>query len=301
MNVIGFTSGTTGHARGAILSQRTATLSAMWFATLFRLSPSSTFLACMPAYVYRGQAGGMAAVVAGATTVPLVFDAGAVLDAIETYCVTHVILAPAMVDRLLAHPTLADRDLTSLESVWIGGTPSSPAAVRQLAEHVAADLGSVYGMTEATGIASMRWTIGRSVDEDDDDRTWPPSAGPDRCSTSGWSATTGSISVPARSARSPSEVTRRWTAIGASPSGSAFDDDGWYHTGDLARRDEEGRLFLVNRRADVIVSGGLNVYAAEVEGVLASHPAVAACAVVERARSALGRDGLCRRGPDGRR
>ena len=126
VNVIGFTSGTTGRARGAILSQRTATMSALWFANLFQLSPSSTFLACMPAYVYRGQAGGMAPVVAGATIVPLLFEAGAVLDAIEEHRVTHAIFAPAMVDRLLAHPDLDDRDLSSLEGVWIGGAPSSP-------------------------------------------------------------------------------------------------------------------------------------------------------------------------------
>ena len=72
------------------------------------------------------------------------------------------------------------------------------------------------------------------------------------------------------------------------PPGAAFDADGWYHTGDLARRDGEGRLFLVDRRADVIVSGGLNVYAAEVERVLATHPAIAACAVVSASGPSVG-------------
>ncbi len=277
VNVIGFTSGTTGRARGAILSQRTATMSALWFANLFQLSPSSTFLACMPAYVYRGQAGGMAAVVVGATIVPLLFEAGAVLDAIEGHRVTHAIFAPAMVDRLLAHPDLDARDLSSLEGVWIGGAPSSPETVRRLSTHVRAELGSVYGMTEATGIASTRWTLGGAGD-DDQDLSSVGRPGPllDVRLVDGNGADVPTGDVGELIVSGDSMMDGYW----GEPPGVAFDADGWYHTGDLARRDGEGRLFLVDRRADVIVSGGLNVYAAEVERVLATHPDIAACAVV---------------------
>ena len=277
VNVIGFTSGTTGRARGAILTQHVATISGFWFANLFGLSETSTFLACMPAYVYRGQASMLAPVIAGARTVPLAFDAGAVLAAIEQLGVTHVILAPAMVDRILAHPELTSRDLSSLEGVWIGGAPTSPSVVLELAKHVHADLGSVYGMTEATGIASMRWNLDEAADEVARNLTsvGRPGALVDvrLVGDEGKDAAVGEVG----------EVTVRGDSVmrgywGEEP-GASF-TDGWYATGDMARRDVDGQLFLVDRRADIIVSGGLNVYAAEVEQVVGGHPAVAACAIV---------------------
>ena len=230
----------------------------------------------MPAYVYRGQAGGMAPVVAGATIVPLLFEAGAVLDAIEEHRVTHAIFTPAMVDRLLAHPDLDDRDLSSLEGVSIGGAPSSPEAVRRFATHVRAHLGSVYGMTEATGIASMRWTLGGAGDDQDLLSVGRPGPLLDVRLVDGNGADVRTGEVGELIVSGDSMMDGYW----GEPPGAAFDAGGWYHTGDLARRDSEGRLFLVDRRADVIVSGGLNVYAAEVERVLATHPAIAACAVV---------------------
>ena len=276
INAVGFTSGTTGRARGAILSQHTATSSALWFCSLFGLSTRSTFLACMPAYVYRGQGAAMAPAILGSRTVPLIFDAAAVLEAIEKHRVTHVILAPPMVDRLLGHPELASRDLSSLESIWIGGAPSSPEAVRRLFERVGCDIGSTYGMTEATGIASTRWSLGTGSDED---RDLLSVGRPGQLLDVRLLGSEGQVVRPGEIGevvvRGDSMMLGYW----GSPPEACF-TEGWFHTGDMATQEPDGRMFLVDRRADVIVSGGLNVYANEVELAINSHPAVMSCAVV---------------------
>lgn len=277
INVVGFTSGTTGRARGAILTQHIATTSGFWFAHLLGLDARSSFLACMPAYVYRGQASMLAPVISGARTIALPFDAGAVLAAIAKHRVTHVIFAPAMVDRLLAHPDMATRDLSSLQSIWIGGAPTSPAVVQQLGEQVHADIGSVYGMTEATGIASMRWNLDESDDEVARNLASVGRTGAllDVRLVRDDGSDAGDDEVGEVTVHGDSLMQGYW---GVPPDETFV--DGWYPTGDMATRDATGRLFLIDRRADIIVSGGLNVYAAEVEQLVGEHPAVMSCAIV---------------------
>jgi acyl-CoA synthetase (AMP-forming)/AMP-acid ligase II len=277
VNAIGFTSGTTGRPRGAILTQHTATTSALWFASNLGLGPESTFLACMPAYVNRGQAASMAPVVVGATTIPMIFNATSVLDAIEIHRVTHVILAPPMVDRLLTHPGSRHRDFSSLESVWLGGAPSAPVMIERLHDLVNCEIGSTYGMTEATGIASIRWSLEGSAEETLRELSSVGRTGPlldvrliGKDGNEVAAGTVGEITV-----RGDSLMEGYW----AVSSEECF-VNGWYPTGDMATRDWDGRLYLVDRRVDVIVSGGLNVYASEVEQALGTHPGVEQCAVV---------------------
>lgn len=276
INVVGYTSGTTGRTKGAVIGHHCSVMSAMWFAALYGLRPDDVFLACMPAYVYRGGGGGFASAVVGATTLPLGFDATAVLGAIERYRVTHAILAPAMVDRLIAHPDLRERDLSSLRGLWIGGAPSRPSSLSALAEVVGDILGSVYGMTEATGIASMRW----SVADDDTSRRRLTSVG--RPAPIVDLRLVGSDGAPV-DVGEPGEIVVRGDSVmdgywGEGVGGGL--DDGWFATGDVAVRDTDGYLYLVDRRSDVVNSGGLNVYSVEVERVLAEHPSIEDCSVV---------------------
>ena len=281
-HVIGFTSGTTGRPRGAVLSQQQALAAATWLATLFSITADDCFLACMPMYVYRGGSGALAPMVVGARSVIRDFDADAVVRAVRDEEVTHAILAPVMVDRILASPEAASGGFDSLREVWVGGAPSAPESVAALQRLTGATTGSVYGATEATAVASMRWpadarrahllgSIGRPAPlndvrlADESGREVRPGE-------------PGEIQV-----RGATVMSGYWP--GADGEGLV---DGWYCTGDIAVRDDEGYLFLVDRRADIINSGGLNVYSVEVEQVLLAHPRVAECAVVSSPDDAMG-------------
>lgn len=281
-HVIGFTSGTTGRPRGAVLSQQQALAAATWLATLFAIGADDCFLACMPMYVYRGGSGALAPVVVGARSVICDFDADTVVETIGDEGVTHAILAPVMVERILASPRAAGGRLDSLQGLWVGGAPSAPESIAALQRLTGATVGSVYGATEATAVASMRWpadgehahllrSIGRPAPLNDVRLAKP----------SGREAAPGE----------PGEIQVRGATVMSGYWPGADGDglvDGWYRTGDIAVRDEDGHLFLVDRRADVINSGGLNVYSVEVEQVLLAHPLVADCAVVSSPDDAMG-------------
>ena len=279
-HVIGFTSGTTGRPRGAVVSQQQALAAAMWLAALFTISAEDCFLACMPMYVYRGGSGVLAPAVVGARSVVCDFDADTVIGVIRDEEVTHAILAPVMVDRILASPLAAGGGLDSLREVWVGGAPSAPESITALQRLTGATVGSVYGATEATAVASMRW----------------PSDAERRhlLRSIGRPAPLNDVRVVAPSGRDaragePGEIQVRGSTVmsGYWPDGDGL-VDGWYCTGDIAVRDDEGYLFLVDRRADVINSGGLNVYSVEIEQVLLAHPGVAECAVVSSPDDSMG-------------
>jgi acyl-CoA synthetase (AMP-forming)/AMP-acid ligase II len=276
LSVVGFTSGTTGRARGAVLTHHTSMTTAMWFSTLFGLSEDDVFLACLPAYVYRGGAGGMAAVVPGACSVVTDFEAGRVAELIARHRVTALILAPIMADRLL-RLDLRRHDLSSVRSLWVGGAPSSPRTVELLQEAMpAAVIGAVYGMTEATGISSGAWPGGSG----DAERRRRASVGrPSPLVEFRLLDDDGAPVAPGQ----PGEIIVRGDSVmqgywGLGPGAGLR--DGWFYTGDVGLRDPDGSLFLVDRRADVIVSGGLNVYSAEVERALLTHPQVEEAVVV---------------------
>lgn len=281
-HVIGFTSGTTGRPRGAVLSQQQALAAATWLAALFTIGAEDCFLACMPMYVYRGGSGVLAPAVVGARSVVCDFDADTVIRVIRDEQVTHAILAPVMVNRILDSPRTAGGGFDSLREVWVGGAPSAPESITALQRLTGATVGSVYGATEATAVASMRWPAGaehghllRSI---------------------GRPAPLNDVMLAAASGREarpgePGEIRVRGSTVMSGYWPDTGGDglvDGWYCTGDIAVRDDEGYLFLVDRRADIINSGGLNVYSVEVEQVLLSHPGVAECAVVSSPDETMG-------------
>ena len=281
-HVIGFTSGTTGRPRGAVLSQQQALAAATWLAALFDISADDCFLACMPMYVYRGGSGALAPAVVGARSVVCDFDTETVIEAVGHQGVTHAILAPVMVDRILASPRATPAALGSLREVWVGGAPSDPESITALQRLTGATVGSVYGATEATAVASMRWP-------DSEEQAH-------LLRSIGRPAPLNDVRLVTESSRDalpgePGEIQVRGATVmsGYWPdTGGEGLVDGWYCTGDVAVRDDDGHLFLVDRRADIINSGGLNVYSVEVEQVLLAHRRVAECAVVSSPDDAMG-------------
>jgi acyl-CoA synthetase (AMP-forming)/AMP-acid ligase II len=278
INVIAYTSGTTGRPKGAMLTHRGSVLSAYGYGIANRFRTDDVVLTCMPPYVLRGQSAGLSPALVGAHVVMADFVASDVVDIVEKRRVTQLQLAPAMITLLLREPGLADRDLASIRAIWTGGAPIRPAELQCLGAVFGDVLGSTFGMTEATGVAGMRH---RLSDDAADLR---------RLASVGRPLPLLDVEVrrPDGTVTDDDEIGEvvvcgDTVMVGYWNDPDATDTvlrDGWYYTGDMGRRDADGYLYLVDRRVDVIVSGGLNVYSLEVEQVINRVPGVVESAVI---------------------
>ncbi len=221
------------------------------------------------------------------------FDPERVLELIERERITTFGGVPTMVMQVLDSPDFARRDTSSVKSVSYGGAPAPPELVRRIRDAFPdVQPGNGYGLTETTAITSMN-TGADYVDKpdsvgppmpvtdvaivpDDFDRPEPTPdlpAGPD---------VTGELWV-----KGPQVVRGYWHR--PEETAHVF-TNGWLHTGDIARIDDDGFIYIVDRAKDVIIRGGENVYSVEVEAALFEHPAVADCAVIGVPHPTLGEE-----------
>ena len=227
-----------------------------------------------PPYHFMGF-GNYLSVLEGGTSVILErFDAGLLLGAIERHRVNLLVLVPTMMIRLLRDPTITQRDLSSIEAIVHSAAPCPPWVKRAWIDLVGGErVFEIYSSTEQVGfcvVSGTEWlerpgTVGRGVmteirvlDADGHDVA---------------AREVGEIHM--RLAGLPVPV---YEYVGADR--GPVTDDGFASVGDLGWLDEDGYLFIADRRTDLIISGGVNIYPAEVEAVLTEHPAVADAAVV---------------------
>ncbi|MGA9582200.1 MAG: class I adenylate-forming enzyme family protein [Allosphingosinicella sp.] len=192
---------------------------------------------------------------------------------------------PTIAWQLLEHPERARFDLSSLEQISYGGAPAAPELVRKIHEEFGALPGNGWGMTETTA------TVTSHVGEDYLAR--PDSAGPPvpvsdlKIMSPDGAEELATGEVGELWARGPQIVKGYWNAPEAS---AATFVDGWVRTGDLARLDEEGFLYIVDRARDMVIRGGENIYSIEVENVLFDHPAVTDAALIGLPHRTLGEE-----------
>ncbi|MGW6204410.1 class I adenylate-forming enzyme family protein [Streptomyces sp. NPDC055089] len=281
--VLNFTSGSTGALKAAVqtVGNRLANMRKLLMSDESRPGPGTRFLACGPITHATGM-GLLAGVFGGSTTYVLpAWSAEAFLDAVERDRITTTFLVPAMLNMVLAHPGAADRDLSSLTSVRVGGAPVSPQRLRDAVALFGPVVAQGYGLGETTSVVAglTGAEIAHAVTDDPEllqscgratydteirvvDETGQELA----------PRTVGEVIV-----RGPDCVRAYWRE--PELSAETF-RDGWVHTGDLAWMREDGFLFLVDRKKDMIISGGFNIYCTEVEGALYEHPAVQEACVV---------------------
>jgi fatty-acyl-CoA synthase len=203
--VIAYTSGTTGVPKGAMLTHHSTVLSAFCYGWLTDLRADDLVLQCMPAYVYRSGSASYSPGLIGAHVVVEPFEAGRVLSLIEQHRVSYLHLAPAMINMLLAHPDLHRVDISSVRGIWTGGAPIRPETMQRVASRFGDVLGVTYGMTEATGIASHRHSIGSIQDAPGGSLQWGARC---RCSTCGCWTRAAQRSSREWPERSPPAATR---------------------------------------------------------------------------------------------
>ena len=284
--VILYTSGTTGRPKGAELTHDNLTRNATVTATtLIGLGPEDVVLGCLPLFHSFGQTCALNASVRSGASLTLLprFDAGRALDLMARDAVTVFAGVPTMYSALLHHPGAADADVRSLR-LCVSGGAALPVEVLSGFE---ATFGTVilegYGLSETSPVACFNH--------------------PDR------SRRPGSIGTPIEGvemrlvdevgdvapAGEVGEIAIRGHNVmkgywGQPEATAAVMADGWYRTGDLGRRDADGNYYVVDRKKDLIIRGGFNVYPREVEEVLYEHPAVAAVAVVAIPDDRLGEE-----------
>ncbi|HEX6376544.1 MAG TPA: class I adenylate-forming enzyme family protein [Allosphingosinicella sp.] len=192
---------------------------------------------------------------------------------------------PTIAWQLIEHPERSRFDLSSLETISYGGAPAAPELVRKIWEEFGALPGNGWGMTETTA------TVTSHVGEDYLNR--PDSAGPPvpvadlRIMSPDGARELAVGEVGELWARGPQIVKGYWNKPEATA--AAF-VDGWVRTGDLARVDEEGFLYIVDRAKDMVIRGGENIYSIEVENVLFDHPAVMDAALIGLPHRTLGEE-----------
>lgn len=279
-----FTSGSTGSPKGAVLTHRALYLHAVHNALTNAITGDDVILHLVPLFHVNGWGTPHYLTGLGGVHVMLPrFDAGEVLRLVEEHGVTRLFAVPAMVQMLLDHPDLDDRDLSSVVTASIGGAPVSPEMLQSVEAAFGCTAICGYGMTEASP------TMTRSLDKPGE----PPSA--QRRSTTGLPI----VGVDAR-VLGPDDVEVPWDGetigeicarsnhvmdryLHAPDATSQVLRGGWLRTGDLAVVHPDGYLQIVDRTKDLVISGGENIATPEVEHALTAHPAVLEAAVVGRA------------------
>ncbi|MEU0303025.1 AMP-binding protein [Streptomyces sp. NPDC006175] len=281
--VLNFTSGSTGALKAAVqtFGNRLANMRKTLMSEESRPGPATRYLACGPITHATGMVL-LAGVFGGATTHILpTWSAEGFLDTVERERITSTFLVPAMLNMVLAHPGAAERDLSSLTSVRIGGAPVSPQRLRDAVALFGPVVAQGYGLAETTSVVAglSSADILRAVTEDEE---LLRSCGRPAYDSEVRVVDERGDELPPREigeviVRGPDCVREYWRA--PELSAETF-RDGWVHTGDLAWMREDGYLFLVDRKKDMIISGGFNIYSTEVETALYEHPAVQEACVV---------------------
>jgi long-chain acyl-CoA synthetase len=284
--VILYTSGTTGHPKGAELTHFNLTRNAQVTATtLLELDTADVILGCLPFFHAFGQTCCLNAAIQAGSTLTLMsrFDPSRALDIMASEGVTVFEGVPTMYAALLEQQARQPRQAKSLRVCISGGAALPVETLRRFDETFHCAILEGYGLSETSPVASFNHpgrqrkagSIGTPIAGvefrliDDDGRDVPPGE-PGEIAIRGHNVMKGYWHKPDETA-------------------AAF-DDGWFRTGDIARVDGDGYYYIVDRKKDLIIRGGFNVYPREVEEVLYEHPAVLEAAVIGLPHESLGEE-----------
>lgn len=271
---IGYTSGTTGRPKGAMLTHGNIFSSVAHTATIHVRHGGDKVYSALPFPHVYGNVIMNAVLLTGASLhAPARFNADASLQAIERERITIFDGVPTMYYQMLASPLIEKADLSSLVRCTVGGQTMPVAKIDQVVERFGCPLLELWGMTEVGGPATTHSPY------------WPPRPGSIGLPLPGTEIRIADLEDPARDAgASAGELMIRgdlvtsgyWNSREATAAAFA---DGWFATGDVARRDSDGYLYIVDRKKEMILTAGYNIYPAEIEQVIAMLPAVSMVAV----------------------
>jgi len=276
------TGGTTGRPKGVMLTDgNIETMSALTLMS-YPFGPRPRYLAIAPLTHAAGVLCFPVMTLGGEIVIMPKPDLTDFLALIENSKITHTFLPPTLIYMLLDHPGLAGTDLTSLQCLWYGAAPMSAARLKEALTRIGPVLGQLFGQSEAPMMIS---TLAPAEHFRDDG-----SLATERLSSAGRPSPLTTVAIMddeghllGRGERGEIVVRGSLVMAGYYKNSQASAEAaryGWHHTGDIGYLDQDNYLFIVDRAKDMIITGGFNVYSAEVEQVLLAHPAVQDCAVV---------------------
>ena len=273
-----YTSGTTGKPKGVPLTHRNWSFSAMTWAAELGIHPYTRWVLLLPMHTSGGTGLSMASVMRGCYLVLTNPDPKKILDIIRREKVTFTQFSPTLLANVIRHPDAAKTDFSYMESWFTSAAPISAELLKEGAKYLGEKFVQLYGTTETAllgtvlrpqevsleGPFSKRLTsIGRAcmgyqakVVDDEGNEVGPGG--------------TGELAI-----KGEAVAAGYWNK----PEATDF-RDGWWYSGDMVQLDEEGFYYVIDRKKDMIITGGLNVYPREVEDVISSHPAVHLVSVI---------------------
>jgi len=284
--IILYTSGTTGTPKGAELTHANLASNAEAVVRLLSLGSEDVVLGALPLFHAFGQTAGLNAAVGSGACLALVprFDAGRVLETVESQGVTVFEGVPTMYVELLHHPDRDRFDVSALRLCVSGGAALAVEVLRAFEREFGCKVLEGYGLSETSPVASFNrpdrerkpGSIGTPIEGvemkivNEDREKLPPGE-------------VGEIAI-----RGPNVMKGYWRRPDATA--QALDEDGWFYTGDVARVDADNYFFIVDRKKEMIIRGGYNIYPREIEEVFYEHPAVREVAVIGVPHSELGEE-----------
>lgn len=281
-----YTSGSTGTPKGVMLSHRTLYLHAVYVAASFGKEDDAVELHTIPLFHANGWGRAHSSTMYGLKQVMVRrFDPAGVLKLIQEERATGMALVPTMAGALLNCPQLTQFDVSSLRDIFIGGAASSPELIARMEKAFRCRVQSGYGLTETSPVAAIARAKSTVTWADEEDRLR-------HLASTGWAIPGCEMRVVDAETK---DVPRDMQTIGEivvrgdmvmdgyymePEATAAVIADNWLHTGDMAVWDEESFVQIVDRKKDIIISGGENISSIEVERAIASHPAVLETAVV---------------------
>jgi fatty-acyl-CoA synthase len=273
-----YTGGTTGVPKAAMLPERAIAQMVFSVLTGWDLPGEMRYLACAPISHAAGMLVTPTLLRGGTVILQRSFDPAAWLAEVAAERVTLALLVPTMIYAVLDHPGLDRTNLSSLQTIMYGASPMSPARMAEALERIGPVFCQLYGQTECAGLATSLWraehdrtdlhrltSCGKPIPGvrvailDDDGRPRPDGE-------------PGEICV-----QGPSVMLGYWRQPELTAAALA---GGWLRTGDMGICDSDGYVYIVDRKKDMVVSGGFNVFPREIEDVLTAHHAVSNVAVI---------------------
>jgi fatty-acyl-CoA synthase len=278
-SLILYTSGTSGRPKGVLLSERNIWQTALNFSLLGRVTHESSFLCDTPMFHVIGLITNIrpAMMRGGSIVVSDGFVPSRTLERLADPAlgITHYFCVPQMAALLRADPAFDPSPLRRLTAIFSGGAPHAAAAIRAWCRD-GIPIADGYGMSEAGTVSCMPLDTQLIESHAGSAGLIPPGIGAQIRDAQGESCAVGE---PGELFIKGANITRGyWRRPDATR--EAFDDAGWLGTGDIARFDEGGFLWLIDRKKDMFISGGENIYPAEIEAALAAHPFIKECAVI---------------------
>ena len=278
-----YTSGTTGGSKGVMLTHRNILANA--YHVIIEMGVAADWMWLNSAPMFHLANGGMmfAVTLVGACHCFLpAFEPGALLRAVERYRITQIILIPSMLSAMIQYPGVGDHDISSVRAVLYGASPMPLEVLRQGMRLFRGPFYQAYGLTESSPILTILHPRDHLLDSADPNHRRVSSAGQAIIGVEVRVVDDQDRPVPAGTAGEI--VARGANVMKGYWNRPEINRDvlrgGWLHTGDVGALDEHGYLYILDRKKDMIKTGGENVYSPEVESVIYEHPAVLEACVI---------------------